>query len=304
MHRAKMCISLRYILPEEIDLLEPDVGVTAQRAYSCQQHILLLLTLKKDDLKQQVAKFFRDAYVDFRMSVTLPELLDQIIGSYHTHCSRQLMQRSQAFLSQLVSELQLRYETFRDKKLLRAGGVLRMVNALCAAMGLYPHDPPMSLAKRVSYRGKEEDPNPTPSRKAPRAKLLPSDTFEDDDEEEECQARLARRKRRRSAPPSTEASSSARPTAELSPQAGRPLPSATRPLPSLDHASLALPLAQNLNNSPANEKLAQAIEQLAVYLGTHFLDPWRSQGQPIDLAKLQQLVQKFCEHLASLAPPD
>jgi len=142
------------------------------------------------------------------------------------------------------SELQLRYETFRDKKLLRAGGVLRMVNALCAAMGLYPHDPPMSLAKRVSYRGKEEDPNPTPSRKAPRAKLLPSDTFEDDDEEEECQARLARRKRRRSAPPSTEASSSARPTAELSPQAGRPLPSATRPLPSLDHASLALPLAQ------------------------------------------------------------
>jgi hypothetical protein len=32
----------------------------------------LLLTLKKDDLKSQVGKFFCEVYVNFKLSVSLP----------------------------------------------------------------------------------------------------------------------------------------------------------------------------------------------------------------------------------------
>jgi hypothetical protein len=74
-HRIKMPITLQYILPEELDLPSGDVKATAQRVYMVQQHLELLRTLKKEDLKSQVAKPFRDAYTDFKLSVSLPELV-------------------------------------------------------------------------------------------------------------------------------------------------------------------------------------------------------------------------------------
>jgi hypothetical protein len=76
-----MPISLQYIMPEELDLLggdasgNVDVRLTAQRVYMCQQHVQLLGSLKKEDLKSQVGKFFRQTYVDFKLSVSLPELV-------------------------------------------------------------------------------------------------------------------------------------------------------------------------------------------------------------------------------------
>jgi hypothetical protein len=80
-HRIKMPISLQYIMPEELDLLgggtsgNVDVRLTAQRVYMCQQHVQLQGSLKKEDLKSQVGKFFRQTYVDFKLSVSLPELV-------------------------------------------------------------------------------------------------------------------------------------------------------------------------------------------------------------------------------------
>jgi hypothetical protein len=81
-HRIKMPISLQYIMPEELDLLGAsgnDVRLTAQRVYMCQQHVQLLGSLKKEDLKSQVGRFFRQTYVDFKLSVSLPELVYFII---------------------------------------------------------------------------------------------------------------------------------------------------------------------------------------------------------------------------------
>lgn len=74
-HRVKMTVTLKYILPEELDMGTADVATTAQNVYACQQHIDMLHQLKLEDLRSQVGRPFRETYSDFRSSVNLGELV-------------------------------------------------------------------------------------------------------------------------------------------------------------------------------------------------------------------------------------
>lgn len=70
-----MAVTLKYILPEELDMGSADVATTAERVYACQQHVDMLHQLKLEDLRSQVARPFRETYVDFRLSVNLKEMV-------------------------------------------------------------------------------------------------------------------------------------------------------------------------------------------------------------------------------------